>query len=514
MESQVTEKTKDSLNFFFICTAVTICAFIVLIANELTNTYDGLWQGSYYVLYEWVISIGRWFWPLVGKARLDMSPEPFTTILSILLTVCGGCLVAEWFGIKNTWKKYAVVLLSSINTSVCVWLSYRYMSPTFTFSYLLSVLGVYIIRKEQSVWRVVVAVLCLVLSLGCYQANIGCACLLLLFNIVYILQRSKSGKRAIRFGAYSAGTVLVSCILYKIIWDIVLKVLGMEAASYRGANSLSFLVILKNMPKTIVNAYRVFFGYFFNNSIKHDAYQQFFIYKAILIVSLALFIIAGGIRAASRKPIFTATYAACCLLIPLAANVSLLLAADEGDVLIQQTMPMAVMLPFLAAAVEIRIDEERFDNILTTAGSVLLSCLLLGSFMMVSVDQHTMLVGRENSVAFMHRAFVDIAKEELPSDGYIFLGKPSDNPLFLKDELWYRANEYARYGEFVTDGDCNYQSYAGLMRDAGINISVNWAADYWHELEGQDEFRNLPAYPITGYITQVDNVTVVKVSQY
>lgn len=49
-----------------ICSILCVFAYIVIVSNELTNTYDGLWQGSYYAGYSWVLSIGRWFWPVVG----------------------------------------------------------------------------------------------------------------------------------------------------------------------------------------------------------------------------------------------------------------------------------------------------------------------------------------------------------------------------------------------------------------------------------------------------------------
>ena len=111
------KKARRNIQFFMICMALSTLAYIVLIANELTNTYDGMWKGAYDTYYTWVVSIGRWFWPLVGKVRLDMSPEPFTTLLSLALMVAGGCIVVEWFEVRDSWKKYLIVLLTVINTN-------------------------------------------------------------------------------------------------------------------------------------------------------------------------------------------------------------------------------------------------------------------------------------------------------------------------------------------------------------------------------------------------------------
>lgn len=48
-------KLNQFIRFFIICASVSTLAYIVLISNELTNTYDGMWQGSYYTDYGWVI---------------------------------------------------------------------------------------------------------------------------------------------------------------------------------------------------------------------------------------------------------------------------------------------------------------------------------------------------------------------------------------------------------------------------------------------------------------------------
>ena len=295
--------------------AINLCictgCYIVLIANGLTNTYDGMWKGSYYVGYSWVIQIGRWFWPIIGKARLNLSPEPFTSIASLLLFVVGNCCVAWQFGHKGSAKGYLVVVASTVNTTVCAMLSYRYMSPTFAFSYLFSILGVLVLREQN--WKTwLLSVVYLTLSLGSYQANLGCACILVIFWVVHEITSGADWNRVIRFVVFALTSILFSCLLYKGIWDSVLRFQHIEASSYRGANDLSVLKMIRELPITTLHTYRVYYDYFFTGTIKHNVYQAYPIYKVGIILFFISVVIFMGIQERESK--------SDCILVSFATN--------------------------------------------------------------------------------------------------------------------------------------------------------------------------------------------------
>ena len=68
-----------------------------------------------------------------------------------------------------------------------------------------------------------------------------------------------------------------------------------------------------------------------------------------------------------------------------------------------------------------------------------------------------MLHGRETTLAFMNRVTASLeAKNLIPTENEIvFLGRPADNPLFKKDELWDLSNDRARYGDLKA-GPCRF----------------------------------------------------------
>ena len=65
--NRLTLINKKDVAFLFSNMIVAVAFFSVMIANGLTNTFDGMWNGTYYVDYKWVVSIGRWLWPILGR---------------------------------------------------------------------------------------------------------------------------------------------------------------------------------------------------------------------------------------------------------------------------------------------------------------------------------------------------------------------------------------------------------------------------------------------------------------
>ena len=509
------EQLKTQISFTAKCTVICITAFLLLIANGLTNTYDGLWQGAYYVGYDWVIRIGRWFWPLIGALRTNKSPEPFTSIVSLVFFIVGGCIVTYWFETKSLVKRYIVVLYTVINTSVCSMLSYRYMSPTFAVSYLFSVLAIFILRKPN--WKSCIAAIALLMaSLGSYQANLGCACVLVLLWTAKLILDGHEYKEILKFISFVAATVLISCIGYKIIWDLVLKIFSTVASTYRGAESLSVWNMIVSLPESIPNAYRAYFDYFFKNDIKHNVFQQYIIYKGVIVL---LWVVAIGKCTMNPVPIgqnFRKVLVCFLLaLVPLAANVYMLMAIDAGGVMVQMTLPISVSVPFMLCITDEKVYEKVDWKCIKSNLVVLIAIfILIGNWMMVSVDQQIMLNGRTASINMMNRIVSDIDADIEPAGGYVFMGRISDNPGFMKEDIWKKANTYAQYGNIMIGGDCGTQSYRGLLRECGVNLDINMNHEKWEELEEMDEVKNMPVYPHDGCMKMINDSLVIKVSEY
>ena len=455
--------------FVFFNLIACIIAYLLLISHELTNTIDGMWSGADYRNYEWVIQIGRWFWPLVGKSQMNVCPEPFTSVFALIMYVTGSCIVAWWFGLKDSLKGYLLVLTSMVTTAVCSTLTFRYTSPTFAMAYMLSVLAAWVLSDDYR-------------RVSCYLCKF-------------------------------AISLLSSFIVYKIIWDLTLKLCHIQAVNYRGADSVTVMKIIAGFPRSFLSTYQEFFRYFFRNELRHNIYQRLLAFGVLTIVLFALNMILGGRKLAEKPKQRWLLAAVCLVLIPPAANIALILAVDAGEATIQMTMPIATVFPFLLCVTDIGDCRNRLVRAMDWVRIAMVLFILYGSFLMVSVDQHVMLKSRDNATAMMNRVAVDLGEDQNPEGGFVFVGKLADNPNFLKDQLWDRANQYARYGDFhifvYGDNRANF-SYFGLLRDSGLNFTFNWNNGYWGEIIQREDVQAMPLYPEDGYIKQIGKTIVVK----
>lgn len=128
----------------------SILLYSILITNQLTNHYDGLWSGNYALSGTWELSIGRWFWLYIDRLRIGISSEPLTSCLALFLIIIGNILIFDIFGQIGKKTGYLAGMIIMSSTTVCNYLSYRYMSPTFGASFLLSILVAWILVKKQN----------------------------------------------------------------------------------------------------------------------------------------------------------------------------------------------------------------------------------------------------------------------------------------------------------------------------------------------------------------------------
>ena len=139
---------KKNAKFIFISWLLSVLCYLPMIANGVTNSIDGLWHTTYFQASNWEISTGRWAWPLVDKIRMGYAAEPFNSFLSLLLITAAAWIAIHIFT-ETTTKHYMYVLLVTISTTTCCFLSYRFQSPAFGVATLLPVIAAYLLKNIQ-----------------------------------------------------------------------------------------------------------------------------------------------------------------------------------------------------------------------------------------------------------------------------------------------------------------------------------------------------------------------------
>lgn len=507
--------------------AAVIFAFIlysVMITNELTNTYDGMWKGVYGYAGAWELSIGRWFWLTLDRVRLGVTTEPGISLLSLLIFSVGNIIVADLLQIQGKLSKIIFHTFMLANTAVCIFLSYRYMTLTFAFSYLLSVLGALAIISmyQYNCNKIVYSILAVVfitLSLGLYQANIGCTFVMLLVVLIKNLwiNQNNSIKHYIKIMIHAILLIGCACIAYAGIWNLCLSLMHVEKGNYHGAGSVSVFSILSKLPKTIHLTYTSFCAYFLPGQWQ-NIYQAHYIFSAAVFILFIIIIIYSIFN--RTKWSYKILSLISIILLPLLANTCLLLAPESGSMQLQMTMPMAMIIPGIFGLIS-SIDKKDHNLKLATPVSIIYFMFVIfiafGNIMMVSTDQHVMLQSKNNSITLMNRIITNTSEELNAANEnnmpVIFAGTPANSPLYQKDLFWDKSNHFAHYGEFWIGGNCITQSYYGFLRDCGININLLTDDQKYHQITDSQEVQKMPMYPRNGYAKEIDGCLVIKISQ-
>lgn len=186
-----------------------------------------------------------------------------------------------------------------------------------------------------------------------------------------------------------------------------------------------------------------------------------------------------------------------------------MLIATEGTGLsIQMTAPLALCIPIILCVIASFDYSSNFFKVMKKINIILLIFVLYGSVKMVQIDQNALSEGRKATVTIAQLILDDI-KEEGYLDfnyAYCFLGRPADNRLFKVSSNFYKANQYAKFGEWWTKLDCNRDSWKGIYHNLlGVNLNIQ-------AVISNNSSVDMPCFPKEGYIIENNGIVFIKVS--
>ena len=529
VQGTLTELLENKKLFIF-SYALSVVFYSFLIVNQLTNTYDGMWHSNISLAGGSEIAVGRWALPYFDVLHLGLQIEPFVSLFTLLFISLLTMMIVDMFEIKGILAYFVSVYITTSSIVTCI-LSYRYTAISYGICAMLAVAAVWFLTKKDIGYiRYVLSIVCLVVSLGLYQADIAVTAVLISFQAIYMLSEDRQIRDVFKFILESALIIVISCIIYRLISVFHMTILGITALDYNGANSISLTGILKALPQSIINCYKSFYGYFFsNNDVYYNIFQQFKIFS-ILFIGFSFYILLGKMFKTLNEKRYLNTFIIILLilLLPVCSSFSLLL-ARKASLMIQMTFSFALIFPCLFGIIDVSGGGNR--GICWIKKGVLLSLIFfftIGNSLQSNLDMITMYEGRESTRGIVNRITDTLIQNDMLTKDkqYVFLGNPSDNALLYttsdlearnKNDIYakYGAknNSYAKYGEFWTTADCMNMSYAGVLRDIGVNIPLCTDAAY-DVIQNLEEVKNMPAFPAEGSISEVNEYIVVKVAEY
>lgn len=516
--------------FFFINLAVGVFAYFMLISLQLLNQLDAIWHYGYGGAGNWERGIGRWFWPYLDELRFGLFTDPFCNVLAISIFILGNIVLFETVGLNpNGYKTYIISYMFLISTSVCTWLSFRYMSNTFATAYFLSVLTVYFCKqgvslkfseKYNDILSVALASISLMLSLGSYQAFFDSTCLIMLASFMIMLYREAEAKELIKFFVKSIISIACGAVLYFVGMKVSFARHGIdEMSSYNEGASLSMGNTISKIPNIIQKTIYYFNEYFFHTSFRWNRLQEHLVFRILVFGLIITMTLIGTVRIAKKKKVYAALFLLCAILIPVATNVVLFM-ATESYLSIQMTNGLAMFV-----AVEFLLIFEILDSsqisrneifnkavrIVVVFASIL---VVYGNYISVQIDQEACREGTTGTVTLAGEIL-----DTLKNMGYAdrggrvcFVGVPCSNERFMYSEIYPMANELMQFGNWGNSSSTHGQTWCGIYREFFGYFVEPCTNEEYERIVERPEIAMMPMYPRTGSVTEIDGIIVVKVS--
>lgn len=508
-------KIKENFIFFAVNLLVSVILYFLMISNQLVNSNDGLWEYNYYKAGSWSLSLGRWFLLYIDRLRFGISVDPLTSLITLACFSAGFIFIQDLFELGKGKLKYLVSLLFMSSTVICITLSYRFTSPAYGLAFLLSALAAWLVIKcSHKLLGVVAGGVFIALSMGLYQSYIGCTSVILLGYFIVLLQKQNVDLKVILIDIVkSLLSAAVGGLLYIGILNIHLKVFHVSMSQYNGANSYSLGNTIKNLPGSIVHAYKVFSRYFLEGYFKSNVLQEFGIYFVVFLIAFVVLVV-GLVRSFRIEKIRAVLYVLCMAAIPVATNVVLLIATGAWTTMLM-TAPMALCIPILLCVETAILTDKEKCKCLTVANIGVLILLLYGNIYQVQIDQEAMLEGKIATTTMAQEIIHDLNDNNcLDADlKYCILGTPAANEMFQTSVIYEKANGDAMFGAWYSDISCTRRSWQGVFSYlCGINLQICTVSEYGRVL-AEDSVTKMAVYPNDGYIMKMDDIVVIKVAE-
>ena len=519
--------------------AISYILYSFFINNNLVNTYDGLWRGNSHIANEWEIMQGRFFIPVLSILRLGIAIEPLISILSLFYLCFGLYLILIIFNMVN--KRGVLLSLLTISSStVCIWLSYRYLSTTYSFGFLFAVIASYIlIRFAETnilsyILKLLLSSILIMLSLALYQTQIAVTLLIVMIYFIIYTYRNQNKSLYIMLKPLIdlVISVVIGMIIYKCLWDIVLKFMHIKAAAYQGANNLHFTDMLYNIPNKFINSFINFYSYFSGKSFKSDALNLYIVGWLLIIIAIMLMFYKLIKKRVTLLELVVVVVDL--LLIPSVLSITTFLAVTTEEVAPQGTIGFATLFTIIGMALFNLYDFNSYKKS-TIAILAVFIIILYGRLNQILVDTFAMYDYRNASISLANQIISRIdnlycqnpGSEINPTNNVVFLGIPVKNELFKVTTHSFRRlnnrdciNSFAKVGYFrgnVGDEDlisCLQFSYEGLIDKI---MGIDYVADNGKYIRAaylyDDEiFKSRKPFPSYESIFDIDGTVYVKVS--
>ena len=293
---------------------------------------------------------GRWFLTILGDfVDLIFGGHNLAWLNGVvfiaILAISAGLLIST-FHVKSRLSAVLIGICMVAYPSVAATLFYRFTSVYYGVAILLAILAGYVIEKYNSKIAFPVAIICIALSMGIYQAYVSFTITIFLLLLLKVtLDGNTSPKKVITTGIYYVLVIALGAILYLVVMKLSLVVYDVVLTDYKGMNDMGISVA--KIPSLIASAFLPILKLPMQDY--EDVAKTVFVglcYLAIyLIIAIRLFVLFFK---KTQKIINVVFALLLCAILPLALNfVVVLCGRDMVYILMLYPLVMILFIPIL-----------------------------------------------------------------------------------------------------------------------------------------------------------------------
>ena len=447
------------------------------------------------------VDSGRWGLELMPLIFPDYSMPWIYGIISILMIAIAVCLMVDLFRIRS--KALQILLGGLIVTypTVTGTLSYMFTATSYMFAFLLAVLGPYLLCRKQDWGSRILAVVCITLAVGIYQAYVAVAATLFVLYLIRLLLDGHLATKKILLQGVGYVAVLGICLgLYWIINRLAMLLTGMEAGVYATGAESSHGLLWR-----IVQAYGAFALSFVTgmNGLIPTAASRILHIVCMLIVALWLIL-----RLRRQGDVWqTLLLIGLVCLLPLSMNCMYLI-AGSGAIHTLVLYSNACVYLLAAMVLEERIEGMQMRSVLSSAAALCMALVIAGNIYTANRAYLGLHLRYENNYA----TCTNLVTQMQMTPGYtrktpVLLAGTMQEPVFYDHFLDLSQLAGAR-GVSINDWSNRifFSYYCGVQLPEPDQSQTD-------RVYASAEFAAMPTYPANGSVAMIEDVLVVKFSE-
>lgn len=445
--------------------------------------------------------------------------------------IVGLCLLLLWIAVAVFWYTMDIHgsmmrILSGIlvvcTPSIADLFTYYYTADGYCMSLLLAVLAAAFLVKGEKKRSLLAAVFAMVGSLGIYQAYIGITVIICGFWLLrQMLENSMENKLLAKKTFHILGGGVSGVIAYFLLYNVLDKIGYLSIDHERIADDV-VSNIFTNLLSGIKEIYQVFFEYYFADTLIYNAWHGRR-YVNALFLALVLFMIGMAIwqNQTYKNVIRCVLSIILAALIPVMLEVVILIAPEipvhaETGILMLCGMNFFYLLPVLLLPL---IKGKKWIYVGTNV-VVKLSLVYMGVFMCMFIGVFERMVQTEETKFGTLAVRLENRIEELdnysPGMKVLVVGRPQSGNYPFVDDTYKTVTKgmISDYSLVFGRADQVSMSWIELFRYyCGVRYG-RVSEEQRLKLMESAEFAQMENYPAETAVKWIDDVVVIKLSEY